>query len=75
MFGGAFMTIIGSAVVYEIAKFALGLAYEKTNMEVFRIAFFFLSPKPIKTKKNGIKSEIPPNPTLTEFFDKTRLDK
>lgn len=73
--GGAFMTIIGSMVAYELLKFFLGVAFEKTGSELFRIAFFFLSPKPIKTKKNGVKEEIPPNPTLTQFFDKTRLDK
>jgi len=75
MLGGAFMTIIGSMVAYEVVKFSLGMLYEKTNSELFRIAFFFLSPKPIKTINKGMKDAIPPHPTLTQFFDKTRVDK
>ena len=73
--GGAVMTPITSMVAYEIIKFLLGFAYEKTKIETLRALFFFLSPKPIKTKVNGMTEEIPPHSELTRIFEKTRLDK
>ena len=73
--GGAFMTAIGSQIAYEGLKWFLAITYEKTGLESLRALFFFLSPKPIKTKVNGMTQETPPHEALTVFFDKTRLDK
>lgn len=74
--GGAAMTPVGAIATYELMKFALGVAYEKLGWEVLIIAFFFLSPRPVKRKaKDGKEIVAPPNPTLTQFFEKARLDK
>ena len=75
LLGGAFMTVIGSIIAYELSKFALGFLYEKTGIETFRALFFFLSPKPIKAKREGKEIIHPPHSELTRIFDATRLDK
>jgi len=73
--GGAFMTPIGSMIAYEVIKWAIAALYEKTGMETLRALFFFLSPKPMRHKKDGIRWETPPHSDLTRLFEKTRLDK
>jgi hypothetical protein len=74
--GGAFMTVIGSMIAYEVTKFSIGFAYQHLKWDILITLFFFLSPRTIKTKgKDGETYEVEPDEGLTTFFDKARIDK
>jgi len=67
--GGAFITVIAVMVAYDILKAALAILYQKTKWEVFRVLFFFISPKPVRYSENGADVEVAPSETLTKFMD------
>lgn len=74
IYGGAFITMIATPLVYEIMKWCVGFAYDRLRWQILINLYFFLSPRPLRKKENGELVEHQAE-SLTVFFDKARLDK
>ena len=67
---GAFLCMIATPLTYEIFKWALALAYQRTKWETWRLLYLFLCPKPLQQSASVDDSQ---DGELTKFFteDKT----
>jgi len=80
--GGAFMTLVGAPIAYELIRWSLKLGmefrYEKPGFKTLQAMYFFITPKPIKIKRKNSKKEkvvveVEPHSALTKFFRRSRV--
>jgi hypothetical protein len=82
--GGAFMTTLGSPIVYELLRwtirFLIGFRRGQPGEKELRALYWYLSPKSVQVVVTGLdgkkhKETIPPDADLTRMTEFLRIDK